>query len=445
MLASLPEKERQKAIADLDDRTKAYLLHDWNFWARPNQLPPAGSWQYWLILAGRGFGKTRTGAETVRQWVKHHSYVNLIGPTVDDARDIMVEGESGILAICPPDERPLYKKQERKLVWPNGNVSLVFTADEPERLRGKQHEKLWADELCAWRYPEAWDQAQFGLRLGENPQAVITTTPKPSPLLKALIENPACHVTRGSTYDNKSNLAPQFLDTIVRKYEGSRLGRQELYAEVLDDVPGALWSEASIDNNRVQTGSVPDMLRVVIGVDPSGADDESDTADEIGIVVVGLGDDGDTYVLEDLTLSGGPAKWGKVVADAYDRHQADRVVAETNFGGAMVESVIRAADPNISFKSVKASRGKAVRAEPVAALYEQGKVRHVGVFSRLEEQMRWFTTTGYKGEGSPDRVDALVWGITELFPRMTKKDKGKINNRKGLAPIGATSGGWMGM
>ena len=193
LLASLPEAERQKAIEELDDQTKAHLLYDWDFWARPNQKPPAGAWQYWLVLAGRGFGKTRIGAETVREWAKNHNYVNLIGATVDDARDIMIEGESGILNICRKDERPLYKKSERKLIWPNGNVSLIFTADEPERLRGKQHEKIWADELCAWRYPESWDQAQFGLRLGDNPQAIATTTPKPSPLLKELMENQNCY------------------------------------------------------------------------------------------------------------------------------------------------------------------------------------------------------------------------------------------------------------
>lgn len=444
LLASLPEAEQQKAIESLDDETKAFLLHDWDFWARPNQKPPAGSWQYWLILAGRGFGKTRVGAETVREWAKHHNYVNLIGATVDDARDIMVEGESGILSVCRPDERPLYKKSERKLIWPNGHISLIFTADEPERLRGKQHEKLWGDELCAWRYPESWDQAQFGLRLGDNPQAVVTTTPKPSPLLKELIENPHCHVTRGTTYENKANLAPAFFEKIVSKYEGTRVGRQELNAEILDDVPGALWSAASIDNNRIMSGSVPDMLRVVIGVDPSGADDETDEADEIGIVVTGLGDDGEAYVLEDLTVSGGPDKWSSVVASAYERHSADKVVAETNFGGAMVESVIRAQNANIAFKSVKASRGKHVRAEPIAALYEKGKVRHVGVFSNMEEQMRWFTTTGYKGSGSPDRVDALVWALSELFPSLTKKDKKKIDRTVGLRSSHATSGGWLG-
>lgn len=234
---------------------KARLLrHDpglawlWPLWARDEQLPPDGDWTYWLILAGRGFGKSRTGAEWVRQQVQTCRYVNLIGATADDARDIMVEGDSGILGCCPKAERPEYRKSERKLLWPGGAVSLIFTADEPERLRGKQHEKLWADELAAWRYPAAWDQAKFGLRLGANPQACITTTPRPTSAVRELAADPACHVTRGTTYDNRANLAPSFYAQIIKRYEGTRLGRQELNAEILDDNPNALWQRAMIEN-----------------------------------------------------------------------------------------------------------------------------------------------------------------------------------------------------
>lgn len=394
--------ERERRIAEA-------AKFDWLKHARPNQLTPPEPWVYWLILAGRGFGKTRTGAEQVRIWVRNYPYVNLIGATSDDARDIMIEGESGILAVCPKDERPKYLSQKRQLQWPNGAKSLIFTADEPERLRGKQHMKLWADEYCAWRYPEAWDQASLGLRLGDNPQAIITTTPKPTKALKELITDAGTVVTKGSTYENQGNLAQAFISKVVTKYEGTRLGRQELNAELLDDNPGALWQRSQIDKLRVKTA--PAMRRVVVAIDPAATKNKD--SDETGIVVCGLGVDGHGYVLADLSLRGTPEEWGRAAVYAYRFNEADRIIGETNNGGDMVEHVIRTVDNKVPFKAVHASRGKITRAEPISSLYEQGKCHHVGSFPHLEDQMCEYDPKTAKF--SPDRMDALVWAFTELF------------------------------
>jgi phage terminase large subunit-like protein len=396
-------------LTERERRLKEAERYVWEKAARPNQLTPPGAWRYWLILAGRGFGKTRTGAEQVRLWVKKYPYVNLIGATTDDARDIMIEGESGILAICPKDERPKYLSHKRQLQWPNGAKSLIFTADEPERLRGKQHMKLWADEFCAWRYPESWDQAKFGLRLGDNPQAIITTTPKPTKALKELSSDPHTVITRGNTYENKANLAPAFLDAIVRKYEGTRLGRQELGAEILDDNPGALWKRQTIEELRV--AKAPALKRIVIAIDPAAT--KNPDSDETGITVEGLGFDDHGYLLADLSLRGRPEEWGRVAVNAYHDFKADRVVGEVNNGGDMVEHVIRSIDKNIPFKAVHASRGKIIRAEPISALYEQGRVHHVGCFPVLEDQMCEYDAKTAKF--SPDRMDSAVWGFTELM------------------------------
>jgi len=432
----LPESDRLEILNSLSDEQADELLYQWRGWmARESQVLPDGKWSYWLILAGRGFGKTRTGAEAVREWVKTSQYVNLIGATSDDARDIMVEGESGILAVCPKSERPYYKKHESKLEWPNGATSLIFTADKPDRLRGKQHEKLWADELAAWRYMDAWDQAKFGLRLGDNPQAIITTTPRPLKLLTTIINDPLSIVTRGSTYDNKANLANSFFSSIITQYEGTRIGRQELNAELLDDIPGALWTRNSIDDHRKSPNALPDMERVVIGVDPSVTNIEG--SDETGIVCAGKGIDGHAYVWSDASGRMAPNEWGKVSVSLYHSESADVIVAEANNGGDMVIDTIKVADPNVNAKKVHASRGKVTRAEPIAALYEQGRVHHVGQLDTLEDQMVNFTSDfDRKAQGySPDRVDALVWAITELFPSMTRKEKKKtkiqIPNAKG--------------
>jgi phage terminase large subunit-like protein len=393
-LVLLREKRRRRSLP---------LLPAWT--PRQSQVPPDTDWRVWLILAGRGWGKTRTGAEWVRQTVKGYRYVNLIAPTADDARDIMIEGESGILNICPPSERPAYITSKRRLEWPNGATSLIFTADEPERLRGKQHMALWADEIAAWRYPESWDQAMFGLRLGDNPRAVATTTPRPVRIIRDLVKSPTTAVTRGSTYENRENLAPAFLEQIIAKYEGTRMGRQELHAEVLDDVEGALWTRAMIN-----VAPVPDLRRVVVAIDPAMTSGED--SDETGIIVAGVGVDGNGYVLADRSCRLSPDGWAKRALAAFHEFEADRVVAETNNGGDMVETVIRTIDRRAAYTKVHASRGKRTRAEPVAALYEQGKVFHAGVFSDLEDQLcGWTPDSG----DSPDRLDALVWALTTLM------------------------------
>ena len=369
---------------------------------------PAGSWRNWLILAGRGFGKTRTGAETVREWVKKYRYVNLLGATSDDARDIMIEGESGILAICPKDERPQYIKNAAKLAWPNGANSLIFTADAPERLRGKQHEKLWEDELAAWRYPEAHTQAMLGMRLGDNPQTVITTTPKPTKEIKELVTDSSTVVTRGSTYDNRVNLADAFFAEVIKRYEGTRLGRQELNAEILEDVEGALWTWKLIDQARVQKHD--GLLRVVIAIDPAVSANAK--SDETGIIGCGVDGNESGYVLADASGVYSPLEWAKKAIAHYETLKADAIIAEVNNGGDLVEANLKAAGFKGRVIKVHASRGKTTRAEPIAAFYEQSRIHHVGSFPDLESQM---TTWSPMTDDSPDRVDALVWGMTALL------------------------------
>ena len=336
----------------------------------------------------------------------------------------MVEGESGLLNVCwagdqtfdgEPLGRPAYEPSKRRLTWANGAVATMFSAEEPERLRGPQAEIMWADELAAWKYlRETWDMAMFGLRLGDRPQSCVTTTPKPLPLIREIIKDARTVVTRGSTFDNAGNLAPSFLQTIRDKYEGTRLGRQELNAELLDDFPGALWTRAMIDAALANV-SVPDLQRVVVAIDPSGTAGETDDGDSVGIVVAGKGVDGLAYVLADRTCKLSPAGWGKRAVDAADEFNADRIIAERNFGGAMVEAVIKTAGGKVPYREVTASRGKIVRAEPIAALYEQGRVKHLPGLTDLEDQMCAMTGEGYMGNGSPDRADALVWALTELM------------------------------
>jgi len=413
---ALPLREQHVRFEALTLEEKNALAYDWNFWARESQIIPTGDWVTWLAKAGRGWGKTRVGGETVRIWHRNFPFVNLIGATADDARDIMIEGESGILAICPPHERPAYVASKRRLDWPNGCKSLIFTADEPDRLRGKQHSKVWADEVAAWRYRESWDQMMMGLRLGACPQCVATTTPRPTALIKEIMSNPNTIVTHGTTYENRPNLAAAFLDQIIKRYEGTRLGRQEIHADVLDDNPNALWKRDDIDRARVLHRPL-ELTRIVVAVDPAVTSNED--SDETGIVVAGV-DDRDPehfYVLDDLSMLATPDAWGACVAKAYADHMADRVVAEVNNGGDLVEALIRTKDRNISYSSVHASRGKAIRAEPVAALYEQGRVHHVGTFPRLEDQLCEFDPL-VQDVKSPDRMDALVWAITDLMAPM---------------------------
>lgn len=378
--------------------------------ARPNQIAPEGDWRVWLIQAGRGWGKTRTGAEWVREQVESGKRrIALIGPTAADCRDVMVEGDSGILSVCGSN-RPLYEPSKRRVTWPNGAIATTYSADEPERLRGPQHDACWADEPGAWKYAtDAWDMMMFGLRLGDNPRVVATTTPRPIQLIRDILKLPNTVVTRGRTADNAANLAPQFLQQIVGKYEGTRLGRQELEGELLDDVPGALWQRAQIEKCRVD--KAPEFSRIVVAIDPAMTSGEN--ADETGIVAAAKGQDGEWYVLHDRSCRDTPDGWGRRAVGLHNEITGDRIVAEVNNGGEMVEHVLRTIDKNIPYKAVHASRGKRVRAEPIAALYEQGKVHHVGKnFQALEDQMCNFVPDDY--DGSPDRVDALVWALTEL-------------------------------
>jgi phage terminase large subunit-like protein len=410
----LPAPERKAILDGLTEPQLQSLLYDWKFLARPKQLLPKGDWRYWLVLAGRGFGKTRTGAETVRQWVANgYRIIHLVASTAGDARDVMVQGESGLLNCFPPEQRPNYEPSKRLITFHNGAVARLFSADEPERLRGPQCEAFWADELAAWRFlQEAWDNLQFGFRLGNDPRGIITTTPKPLPLLKDLIADRHTAVTRASSYENRANLAPAFFDSIIKKYEGTRLGRQELMAELLEDVPGALWTMARIDAARIRSQDVVQeaLLRVVVAIDPAVSSNEQSA--ETGIIVAALTRTMHVIVLVDLTIKASPLEWAKVVVDAYVRHKCDRVVAEVNNGGDLVESNLRGVAPNLPYRSVRASRGKTIRAEPAAALYEQGRVHHVGNFPMLEEQMcSWSPASGQR---SPDRMDALVWALYDL-------------------------------
>lgn len=327
----------------------------------------------------------------------------------------MCYGDSGLASVFPEHEKPkIVVNPNVQVEFHTGAIALGYNATKPDQLRGPQFDLAWCDELAKWMYArQTWDMLQFCLRLGDNPQALVTTTPRPIPVLKEIMAADTTVVTRGSTFDNSANLAGSFLKAVRDKYEGTRLGRQELEAEMLDDLPGALWTRAIFDEQR--KAQAPDMRRVVVAIDPSGTGGEDDNGDSIGIVVAGLGVDGRGYVLADRSCKLSPDGWGRRAVEAYHEFKADRIVAERNYGGAMVEHVIRTVDRKVSYKEVVASRGKVARAEPVAALYEQGRVSHAGAFGELEDQCCQIGPDGYIGEGSPDRADALVWALTELM------------------------------
>lgn len=459
-LLSLPQKKRVEVLAQISDEDKALFAYAWQAWARPDQVAPTGDkWLTWLLLGGRGAGKTRTGAEFIRAEVKSGAgLIGMVAPTAADARDIMVEGPSGLLKVCGPRDVdykgnflgcPRYEPSKRRVTWFNGARATLFSAEEPDRLRGPQHNAVWADELAAWVYlRETWDMIQFGLRIpyptGRQPKQCVTTTPRPLALIRELIKAKNTRVSRASTYDNEMFLASTFFDTMRDKYEGTRLGRQELRAEVLEDVQGALWTLDLINQHRVK--EMPKSLqRVVVGVDPSGS---SPNGDSQGIIVAGSREIYEKekgaaalhgYVLKDYTMNGKPAEWGQAAVDAYYEYSADLIVAESNFGGEMVRHVIESIDDTVPVKLVTASRGKVVRAEPVSSLYEKGRVHHAGGFKdvmqgdgsvrregalkELEDQMILMTNKGYTGEGSPDRCDAAVWALTELLVGI-KRSKG---------------------
>lgn len=416
LLASLPEAQMEQTLRSLTPRQIESLPYEWRFWARPEQIAPDGDWATWIALAGRGWGKTEAGAQWVRERVNGGArMIALIAETSKDLEEVMA---ARIIAVHPPDEAPVATYRPLRLRWPNGAIAYGYNGNEPDQLRGPEFDTAWVDELAKYRKTEnrdyaqeTWDMLQFTMRRGSDPRVCVTTTPRPVPVIKSLIGDDTTVVSRGSTFDNAANLPSQFLDKVRQRYEGTRLGRQELYAEILDDVPGALWTR-----DVLHFGDGPtDLKRIVVAVDPSGVSGDPDEGgDSIGIVVAGEAHNGRYYVIEDATCRLSPAGWGRRAVERYHAHSADVIVAEKNFGGAMVEAVIRAADRNANVKMVTASRGKVVRAEPVAALYEQGRVTHAKGLEELEDQMMQITSTGYVGEGSPDRVDALVWAMHEL-------------------------------
>lgn len=411
-LARIPAEKRQTILSQLTDGELKLLQQEWSFWARGNQLPPPGSWHTWVILAGRGFGKTRCLVEWVCERVRtgKAKRIGIAGATAGDVREILVEGESGFLNAFNPALRPKYIPGKARLEWPEfGARAVLLSADAPNRFRGPQYDTFAADELAAWRYPGSWHNAMLGLRLGDSPKAVVATTPRPTPLIKQLISRDDVCITSGSTYDNKANLAADFIQQVRLQYEGTRLGRQEIHAEILDDNPRALWKRSDIDQARLEIKK-RGLRRVVVAVDPAAT--SSEDSDETGIIVVGIDEHGEAFVLEDLSGKYSPHEWAKVVVRAYYKHKADRIVAEVNNGGEMVESTIRTVDQNVAYRAVRATKGKAVRAEPAAALYEQHRVHHCGFFPKLEDQLcEWDPSSGK----SPDRLDALVWALTDLL------------------------------
>jgi len=425
-LACAPRETVEEFLGSLSDGAVAALPWLFEFWAAPHQLPPEGDWRSWIVMGGRGAGKTRAGAEWVRAEVEgarpldpgRARSVALVGETFDQVRDVMVFGDSGIIACAPPDRVPRWEATRRRLVWPNGAVAQAFSAHEPEALRGPQFDAAWADELAKWKKAgETWDMLQFALRLGARPRQVVTTTPRNVGVLKGLLRSPSTVTTHAPTEANRAWLAASFLEEVRERYGGTRLGRQELDGVLLEDAEGALWTTAGLEVGRVR--DVPELSRVVVAVDPPVTGHAG--SDACGIVVVGAVTDGPpsnwtAYVLEDATVSAAsPAEWARAAVAAAERHGADRVVAEVNQGGDMVAHVLRQVEATLPVRSVHARRGKTARAEPVAALYEQGKVAHAGALGALEDQMCRMTVRGYEGGGSPDRVDALVWALHALM------------------------------
>lgn len=431
LFASWSKRRKLEYVKKLPKERAFRLKYTWQAWARDKQLAPSGDWSTWVVRAGRGWGKTLTGAQWVIEKVEDYPgcHIALVGRTVADVRDVMVKGRSGILAISPPWFMPTYYPSKRQLVWPNGTIATTYSADEPDQLRGPQHSFAWADERAAWQYDDAWDQLSFGLRIepapGITPQCIVTTTPRNTKAIKELLADPSTVSTKGSTYENTENLSPRFIREIERRYAGTRLGLQEIEGEVVDDIEGALWKRKWIDDGRVVRR--PDLKRIVVAIDPPGSSKSEgvDEPPECGIIVAGIGVDGRGYVLADYSLTGTPNEWAEAALTAFSLFEADCIVGEINFGGEMVETVIKGAAEknglkNVPFKAVRASRGKQVRAEPISNLYQKESVLHVGVLPDLEYQLcNWVP-----GQKSPDRLDACVWALTELMisPDPTAED-----------------------
>ena len=413
-VARLPQRVRRRMLVGMMDvrgRAADEALYLWPLWARDSQIAPPGDWSVWLVMAGRGFGKTRTGAEWVRARIDSGTSgrIALVARTPADVRDVMIEGDSGLMNVCPPWNRPKYEPTKRRLTWPNGAFALAFSSHEPDQLRGPQFDAAWCDELASWEYPrETWDNLTFGLRLGANPQCVVTTTPRPIELLRELVERDDVHVTRGSTYDNSRFLAPSFIRQIERRYQGTDTGRQEIFAELLEEAEGALWSRGWIRHAE----TAPDLNRIVVAIDPAMSS-RPDSA-ETGIIVAGTDDDLRGYVLEDGSGRMSPNEWARRAIDLFDRHRASRIIGERNNGGDLVGTVLRTASGSrtLPIRLVTASVGKYARAEPVAALYQQGRALHVGSFPQLEDQL---CTWEPGSSTSPDRMDALVWALSDLI------------------------------
>lgn len=422
-LAKAPLRARDLLVAALTQRERNHFAYQWELFARAEQLPPDGDWRIWMIMAGRGFGKTRAGAEWVRMIAERHeeARIALVSSSLAEARAVMVEGESGLLAVFPPDQRPIFEPSLHRIRFTNGAQAQLFSAAEPESLRGPQHSHAWCDEIGKWpltheRATHCWDNLLMGMRLGDDPRIAVTTTPRAVPLVQRLVrqeQGQEVAITRGTTLENRANLPARFLEAIASEFAGSHLARQEIGGELLEDIEGALWTRAMLEQAR-EGRACAENLRVVVAVDPPAGT----AGDECGIIVAGLGVDGIARVLADCSISAAaPAAWAARVADAAREWHADRVVAEANQGGAMVESVLRAAEHTLPLRLVHASRGKIARAEPVAALYAAGRVRHCGTFARLEDQLCGLLIGGsYAGPGrSPDRADALVWALNELM------------------------------
>ncbi|WP_051908850.1 DNA-packaging protein [Candidatus Odyssella acanthamoebae] len=412
---------------ELGRRRQEKRRYDWDMNGRENQRPPEGNWRTWMILAGRGFGKTRTGAETLRQWIKEGKCerIALVGGSLHEVRSVMVEGESGLLNVHPAHERPLYIPSKRLIKWKNGAVAQFFGAEAYEQLRGPQFDCAWIDELAKFRKAEeVWQQLQLCLRLGDSPRCILTTTPRPTKLMKELIASPDVVVTKGSTFDNVANLAPTYIEQIRKQFLNTRLGAQELYAEMLTETAGALWQRSMIQYQQptYDEANRPELERIVIAIDP--ATTAHDQSDETGIIVAGIDTHKQAYVLEDHSGKLSPNDWGRRVVDCYYRLKADRIVVEVNKGGDLVENVLKSIDPTIPLKSVRATRGKYTRAEPIAALYEQNRVFHAQPFTLMEQQICDYIP-GVTSK-SPDRMDALVWALTELLLESQKQPKLKI-------------------
>jgi phage terminase large subunit-like protein len=457
-IALQPDEVRKEFLDALPESDAEQLEYLWWFWARRSQLPPGGAWQIWFYLAGRGTGKTRTGAQWVIDLALHgapkRNGIALVGATVDDARDIIIEGESGILAKSPSWFRPTWNASKRTLVWPNLEWARTYSADRPDRLRGKQHAYAWADELAAWRYEDAWDQLMLGLRLGDDPRVCITTTPRATPLVRRLAAEARAtgSLVRGKTYENRQNLAPSFFTAIIKKYEGTRLGRQELDGDILDDNPGALWNRKRIDDQRIPLRDLLDkdnrplgpagicerlgITKLVVSVDPAVTADP-DSSNETGITVVGTAAREKGYLLDDVSGHYSPNAWAAKVFGVYDKWKCDAIIGEVNNGGDLIEHTLRTFKSGTSmrrdfkFEKVHASRGKRTRAEPVAALDEQFRLHHVGVFGTLEDQLTDWDPVIAKD--SPDRLDAYVWGVTYLMVGEPPPARGDVPKELGRA------------